>query len=379
MKGMLFNRTAAARWAVSLMVASLAGCWGGPTKPDPTPLAPLEAKLVVAQAWKRDIGSVTFPLTVPVQGGIYTVADDDGTVLALNATSGAEVWRADVGAKLSAGVGSDGRIAAVVTRDNELVVLDNGAASWRKTLPSRVVTPPLVAGERVFVVAVDRTVHAFDAFDGRKLWSYQKPGDVLTLSQASVLQPYHDTLLVGQGGKLTGLDPLNGQVRWESTVASPRGTNEVERLADLVGPAVRSGEQVCARAFQVAVGCVNAERGSLLWARNASGNDAVAGDDRMIVGADNIGRITAWRTVDGSVAWTGDSMLYRGLSAPAMAGLAVVFGDSEGYVHWFGRDSGTAMARQATDGDAIHATPARSGDITLVVTSRGGLYAFRSE
>jgi outer membrane protein assembly factor BamB len=379
MKGTPLIRTMAVQWAVGLVVASLAGCWGGPTKPDPTPLAPLDAKLVVAQVWKHGIGSISFPLSVPVQDGTYTVADDDGTVLALNATNGAEVWRADVQAKLSAGVGSEGRIAAVVTRDNELVVLDKGVVSWRKRLPSRVVTSPLVAGERVFVVAVDRTVHAFDAFDGRKLWAYQKPGDALALSQASVLQRYHDTLLVGQGGKLSGLDPLTGQVRWESTVASPRGTNEVERLADLVGPAVRAGEQVCSRAFQVSVGCVNAERGTLLWARNASGNDPVAGDDRMIVGADNIGRITAWRTVDGSVAWTGDSMLYRGLSAPAMAGFAVVFGDSEGYVHWFGRDSGTALARQATDGDAIHVTPTRSGNVTLVVTGRGGLYAFRSE
>jgi len=375
----LLNRTAAAWCAAGVVSALLAGCWGGPTKPDPTPLAPLVNTLVVAQVWKNHIGAVSFPLHVPVRDGTYIVADDNGIVLALNATNGAELWRADVQAKLSAGVGSDGRIAAVVTRDNELVVLDKGVIRWRKTLPSRVVTSPLVAGERVFAVAVDRSVHAFDAFDGRKLWSYQKPGDALTLSQASVLQPYRDTLLVGQGGKLTGLDPLNGQVRWESTVASPRGTNEVERLADLVGPAVRSGEQVCTRAFQVAVGCVNAERGSLLWAKNASGNDAVAGDDRMLLGADNIDRITAWRMVDGSVAWTGDSMLYRGLSAPAMAGLAVVFGDSEGYVHWFGRDSGTPLARQATEGDPIHVTPTRAGNVTLVVTSGGGLYAFRSE
>lgn len=370
----------AGAWSLAGLVAmALAGCWGGPTKPDPTPLAPLEAKLVVAQAWNQSIGSVSFPLAVAVNDGTYTVASDDGTVLALNAANGAQVWRADVDAKLSAGVGSDGRIAAVVTRDNELVVLDKGVVTWRKTLPSRVVTSPLVAGERVFVVSVDRTVNAFDAFDGRKLWTYQKPGDALTLSQASVLQPFRDTLLVGQGGKLAGLDPLNGQVRWESTVASPRGTNEVERLADLVGPGARFGEQVCVRAFQVAVGCVNAERGTSMWSRNASGSDGVAGDDRMVVGADNIDRITAWRTVDGSVAWSGDSLLYRGLSSPVMAGLSVVFGDSEGYVHWFGRDSGTAVARQATDGSAIVVAPTRAGNVTLVVTSGGGLYAFRSE
>jgi outer membrane assembly lipoprotein YfgL len=364
---------------LALAGAALAGCSSGPTRPDPTPLAQFESTLVVADAWKQKIGSISFALAVPVKDDTFTVASDDGTVLALKATTGAQVWRADVGSKISAGVGSDGRFAAVVTRDNELVTLDNGNVTWRKKLPSRVVSAPLVAGERVFVVTVDRTVLAFDALDGRKLWTYQRPNDPLTLAQASVLQPYRDTLLVGQGGKLVGLDPLAGQVRWESTLASPRGTNEVERLADLVGPAVRIGELVCIRAFQVSVGCVNAERGTLMWSRNASGNDGVAGDDRMVIGADNIDRLTAWRTIDGSVAWSGDSMLYRGLSAPAMAGLAVVFGDSQGYVHWFGRDSGTPVARTRADSSAIRVTPVRAGNITLVVTSDGGLFAFRSE
>lgn len=368
------------RWAVAgSMAASLAACSFGPNVPDPTPLQPLAATLVVAQMWKHDLGDVSFPLGVAVAGNRFTVADDDGNVVAFQADNGAELWRANVQARLSAGVGSDGRFAAVVTQQNELVALDNGTPTWRKKLPSGVVTAPLVAGERVFVVAVDRSVHAFDVLDGRKLWSAQRPGDALTLAQASVLQAYRDTLLVGQGGKLAGLDPLTGEVRWESTVASPRGTNEVERLADLVGPGSRAGELVCARAFQVAVGCVNAERGSLIWTRNASGNDGIAADERMVIGADTNDRITGWRTVDGSVAWNIDSMLYRGLSTPLIAGSAVVFGDSEGMVHWFNRDDGTPVARQSTDGGAIRVAPARIGSVTLIVTSEGGLHAFRSE
>jgi outer membrane protein assembly factor BamB len=43
-----------------------------------------------------------------------------------------------------------------------------------------VVTAPLVAGERVFVVGVDRSVQAFDAATGRLLWVMRRPGDALT-------------------------------------------------------------------------------------------------------------------------------------------------------------------------------------------------------
>jgi outer membrane protein assembly factor BamB len=266
-----------------------------------------------------------------------------------------------------------------VTRDNELVVLDAGKPLWRKQLPSRVVTAPLVAGERVFVLGVDRAVHAFDALDGRKLWVYQRPNDALTLASPGVLMPFNDTLLVGQGPKLAGLDPLRGTLRWEATVASPRGTNEIERLADLVGPAARVGELVCARAYQSAVACVNAERGSAVWTRNAGGITGVGADAQMMAGVDGSDRLTAWRTTDGTVAWTVEKLLFRNLTAPLAVGKAFVLGDIEGMVHWFARDSGEAVLRLPTDGTPVAAAPVASGLTLLVVTRDGGLFAFRPE
>jgi outer membrane protein assembly factor BamB len=69
---------------------------------------------------------------------------------------------------------------------------------------------------------------------------------------------------------MTGVDPLAGTVRWEVPIGSPRGANEVERLADLVGPALRVGNTLCARSFQAAVGCVDGDRGNLLWHATAA-------------------------------------------------------------------------------------------------------------
>ena len=356
----------------------LAACVGTP-KPKPTLLEPLTPQVSGRQVWKHSFGDVKFPLAVAVNGGTFTVADDDGTVMALEAETGREQWRTRVGDKLSAGVGSDGRFASVVTRDNELVTLDAGKLLWRQQLPSRVVTAPLVAGERVFVLAVDRTVSAFDALDGRKLWSYQRPSDALTLASPGVLVPFKDTLVVGQGPKMAGLDPLRGTLRWEATVASPRGTNEVERLADLVGPSARVGEVICARSFQSAVACVNAERGSTVWTRNVGGTAGVGADAQVVVGADASDRITAWRTTDGTVAWTGDKLLYRELTAPLGVGKSFVMGDIEGMVHWFSGDSGTPVLRLPTDGTPIQVAPVASGLTLLIVTRNGGLFAFRPE
>lgn len=363
-------------FAAAAVAALLVGC-AGSSKPKPEPLAPLTPTIGGSLAWSQRIESVSFPLAVAVNGGVFTVAGGDGTVLALEAETGREVWRGNAGAKLSAGVGSDGRFAAVVTRDGELVALERGQVKWRKALGTRVSTAPLVAGERVFVLGVDRSVQAFDAIDGRKLWLLQRPGDPLTLAQSGVLAAFKNTLIVGQGPRMAGVDPLQGTVKWDVPVGSPRGANEIERLADLVGPSVRIGDLVCARSFQAAVGCVNAERGISVWSKNIGGTDAIAGDAELVFAGDASDRITAWKTATGDVAWTTDKLLYRTLGPPLSIGKSVVFGDEDGTVHWLARDTGEAQLRLTTDGGAITVQPVVSGSTMLVVTRKGGLFAFR--
>ncbi len=363
-------------FAALAAAAFVGGCATG-SKPDPKPLEPLVAKIGGSVAWSQRVEGVQFPLAVAVTPGVFTVAGDDGTVLALDVESGREIWRASAGAKLSAGVGSDGRFAAVVTRSGELVVFEQGQVKWRKPLGTRVTTAPLIAGERVFVLGVDRAVQAFDVLDGRKLWLLQRPGDPLTLSQSGVIAAFKDTLVVGQGPRMAGVDPVRGSVRWEVPVGSPRGANEIERLADLVGPAARVGELVCARSFQAAVGCVNAERGTTAWSKNFGGTNAVAADAEFVFAADASDRISAWKTASGDAAWTSDKLLYRNLSAPLSVGKTVVFGEGDGTLHWLARDTGEAQLRLTTDGSAIVAKPVVSGTTMLVVTRKGGLFAFR--
>ena len=375
-----------ARSLVAALCAALvlAACSGSP-RPKPTPLEPLTPQIGGRLVWSQKVDSVQFPLLIAVNetassGGVFTVAGTDGTVLALQADTGRELWRGTVGERLSAGVGSDGRFAAVVTRDNELVTLEAGRIAWRARLGAHVSTAPLVAGERVFVMSVDRVVQAFDAIDGRKLWTFQRPSEPLTLAKAGILAAYQDTLLAGQGPRLVGIDPLRGSLRWEVAVAAPRGTNEVERLADLLAPLVRIGGQtMCARAFQNAVGCVGAERGTLVWTRNVGGTEGVGGDAELIVGADGTDRVTAWRAATGDVAWTNDKLLYRNLSAPLVVGRTAIFGDSEGNLHFLAREDGHLLLRLTTDGSAIVAPPALSGKTVLVATRNGGLFAFRPE
>jgi len=374
---MMARAVTARLWQVSLAAALLGLVACAADKPKPTPLQPLTPQIAGRQVWNASIGSIGYPMLAAVRNGLLFVASGNGDVRALQAETGVEAWRASAGSAISAGVGSDGRYTSVVTRGNEVVTFEAGREVWRKRVPSSVVTPPLVAGERVFVMGVDRAVHAFDAVDGRRLWSLSRPGDALTLAQAGVLSAFRNTLLVGQGQRLAGVDPLRGTVQWEVPLAAPRGSNEVERLADLLGPAVRVGDRVCARAFQSAVGCADAAKGSVLWSRNVGGIQAVAADAEQVFGADASDRITAWRADSGDVAWTNEKLLYRGLSGALAVGPSVVFGDSEGYVHFLATATGEAQLRLPTDGKAVIGTPVLAATTLIITTQGGGVYAFR--
>ena len=379
-------RAAARPLSIAACAVALAGCsnyslptWlGGVEKPKPAALVDNPATLGVRQAWAAKIGSVDFPLTVNVQGTTAIVASGDGVIAAINTANGSELWRANARGPLAAGVGSDGKVTAVVTRDNDLVAFENGKELWRQKLGIGVYTAPFVAGARVFLVLADRSVSAYDGQTGRRLWTQARAAQQqpLVLKHAGVMLAVGDTLVVGQQGRLAGLNPLTGAPRWEAAVAVPRGINDVERVVDLVGHASRVADIVCVRAFQAAVGCVDTGRGSVVWTKPANGTEGVDGDGTYVFGTEANGTVNAYKRTDGDRAWTTDMLAYRGLTAPLVLGRAVVIGDSFGFVHLLNREDGKLLNRLATDGSPIAAAPVVAGTTLVVVTKNGGIYGF---
>jgi outer membrane protein assembly factor BamB len=386
MIGSSFGARAVSTICAIALAAGLAGCsmmpsifGGGSEKPKPAELPPNAALIAVRPAWTARVGEVNPPLSINVNGGSVAVASSDGTVAVIDATTGRELWRAGAGGPLAAGVGSDGKLVAVVSSANELVALSGGKEAWRQKMPAVSYTAPFVAGGRVFTLTADRAVTAFDGQSGRKLWTQQRAGEPLVLRHSGVMLAVGDTLVVGLSGRLVGLNPLNGSVRWEAPLATPRGINDVERLVDLVGGVSRVGETVCARAFQASVGCVNATRGTVLWTKPANGAEGLTGDDGLVFGTEADGKVLAWRRDSGERVWTNDRLLHRGLTAPLALGRSVVVGDSTGLVHLLSREDGSLLNRLSTDGSAVAAAPVAAGNTLVVVTHSGGVYGFVPE
>lgn len=373
----------APRWrsagAVLLAVAALSACSSGPKKPEPAPLPTVSAPSLVRHAWSLQVGEMPVAAMPKGSGTLLSLATARGVVV-VDTTNGQPVWRAELGAAPASGVGFDGDTVAVVTRSNELVALAQGKELWRQRLPSSVLTPPLVAGQRVFVLAADRSVSAFDGQSGARLWSQPARGtEALVLQQPGVLTAVGDTLVAGIGGRLVGLNPSAGSVRWEVPLASPRGINEIERLVDVVGPVGRWGNQICARSFQANVGCVDAARGQLQWSKPAVGALGTSVDATHVYSVDGNGRVAAWQRSSGEPAWTNEQLMHRGLTAPLALDRHVIVGDAQGHVHWLASDDGRIQWRSATDGSAIVSAPVKLGAWVVAVTRQGSVYGWQIE
>jgi outer membrane protein assembly factor BamB len=238
-------------------------------------------------------------------------------------------------------------------------------------------TPPLVAGGRVFVLSADRSIWAFDALSGRVLWSQAKPGEPLVLRQMGVLQPVGDTLIAGQGGRLVGLQPLSGAVQWEASIGTSRGTNDMERLVDLVGPASRVGTVVCARAFQAQIGCVDTRNAGVLWSRRSVGDQGLSGNERMVVASDGNGLLVASNRMTGEKLWESDRLRYRQLTAPLVIGQTSVVGDSGGQLYFFSNQDGSLVHRVGSDGSGWATNPTISQNQIITVTRKGWVQAWK--
>ena len=347
--------------------------------PKPAELTALQQAREPRVLWSAAVGRAGAFVFIPaLAGDAVMAAARDGTVLRLNAADGKPSWRVELGVQLSAGAGADLRTVAVATDAGEVLALDaaTGKLRWRARVSSEVLAAPRLAGGLVLVRSADSRVYAFDAEDGKRRWVYQRASSSLMVRTPAGLSVLQDSVYAGfSGGKLVSLGLANGGVRWEATVALPKGATELERVTDIVGDPAVLGREVCAAAFQGRIACFDAQSGNQLWARDMSTVTGASVDARYAYVSDDRGAVHALDRSNGRSLWKQDRLAHRQLSQPLPLGEQIVLGDLQGYVHVLARDSDAFVARAATDGSPVRAAPLRLPEGFLVQTQDGSLYA----
>jgi len=370
---------------VVLIVASLAGCetvsnaynraFGSNPAPKPAELTPIKATAALKIRWQGSVGAAGSQVFFPaVSGNVVYAAGETGNAIGFDAATGNPVSRVQAGQRISGGVGAGGGLVLLGTSKGEVLAFErSGKALWKAQVSGEVLAPPEMQEGTVVARAGDGRVYGLDAVSGKQKWVYQRSTPALSVRTHAGLVVDRGAVFVGfPGGRLVALALSNGNIGWDSVVALPRGTTELERVSDITSLPVVDGQQVCAVAYQGRVACLDATRGTVLWARDVSSIGGLAVDARNVYVTDDKNAVVALDKVTGASIWRQDRLANRQVTGPLALERYIVVGDIEGYVHVLSRDDGAFVARIATDGSAISAPPVRFDTNAFVVQTRNG-------
>ena len=361
-------------------IGGLAGCSWFSKKPKnpPSELVTFTQTMSVRTAWKNNIGKsdeyVFTPVTV---GDAIVAASADGTIMRMDAATGQVKWKVTAESGLTAGVGANASAIAVAGSKGALLAYDaDGKFLWKAQASSEILSAPVVGNGVVVVRSVDNRIAAYDLETGKRRWSAERTLPALTARTAAGMVIYGENVLVAvPGGKLVSMSLMNGGIRWEAAVAESRGTTELERVVDTSGVPIIYGSDVCVGAFQGRVACFDVNTGVPRWSKPYSTAMSLSVDERFVFAADDRGAVNAFSRNSGQSEWKNDKLAFRGLSGPISFGRSVAVADASGYVHFLSREDGSFLARVATDGSAILASPVVVGANVVFQTKAGEIVA----
>ncbi|MFI4925781.1 MAG: outer membrane protein assembly factor BamB, partial [Vicinamibacteria bacterium] len=322
-------------WMPSLPAPSWPSWLGGGGSRKPGPLPELTPSITPSVAWQHSIGKAVLgfaPLVTPQ--AIYA-ASSDGTIVKIDPATGRQVWRVSAGRTLSAGVGADA-LAVVVGSDKGDVLAfspDDGKALWSARVGSEVIAPPKAAEGIAVVFSGDGRVYGLSTKDGSTVWVYQRANPPLTVRNNAGAVIVRGGVFFGTaGGRLVALDLATGAVGWEATVATPKGSTELERIADVTSLPVVDDRNACATAYQGRTACFDVVRGTPVWSRDIGSIGGIATDAQRLYVTDDAGNVHALDRSTGASVWKQDKLAARRIGGPQLVGDQVGVVDAEGWL-----------------------------------------------
>ncbi len=372
-------------WASMALSLSLGGCaiydWFSdpPPRNPPAELVQFSPSKTPHRLWSVNVGSARNYVFEPavVFDAVYAAAAD-GTVVRVDPSNGAEVWRRDVDTDLTTGVATDGNTVVVAGVKGSLIALDSGGnEKWKVPVSTEILTTPIIAHGLVVVRSMDNKISAYDVDTGERRWIVPYRAPALMLRASPGIATVGPTVIVAlPGGRMISMMINTGAIRWEIPIGDPKGATELERIADMSGTPAIYGQGVCVAAYQGRMGCFDVVSGSTFWVKGFSSKVGVSIDEEHVYAVDTNDKVYAFSNLRGQSVWRNDKMTYRSLTTPVPYRSDVAVGDGQGFIHFLSRYDGSFDARIETDGSPILATPVVMGERLIVQTRDGSLQAF---
>ncbi len=278
----------------------------------------------------------------------------------------------------------------VSTGFGTLVALEagSGAKQWVQKLDAPVGGAPTVADGVAYVVSRDNQGYAVDIANGRVLWRYQGTPDLTgVLGAASPAVAGDLVLLPFSSGQLVALARADGALKWSTHVAGRRPGRGYSLITDITGEPVVAGGVVYAGNSVGRTMALSRAAGARIWdaREGAAGPVWVAGGSVFLISDE--ARLVRLDARDGSRIWAIDLPYYtrekprkrRAIHAnygPVLAGGLLWVASSDGMMRGFDPVDGALVSSVEVPGGASSRLIVVDGTGYLV-TTRGDLLALR--
>jgi outer membrane protein assembly factor BamB len=359
----------------------------------PAELTEFESSVEVSELWDRNTGKGTDNQYLMLQPAIADdkifIADTNRKLIAMNASNGRIEWTYTLTLGggffsksdkvfITGGPGLGENSVLIGTSKGDVISLDpeSGEEQWRSKVSSEILSAPQKDRNIVIIRTLDGRLFGLNGNNGRRIWTYDKSVPTLSLRGTSTPVIDQGVIINGfDGGGLIALDLSSGSLIWESSIATPRGRSDLERLVDIDSTPVISGPMVYSATYQGQLAALALDTGRILWNRDISSHAGFSVDEDYLYITDDKSNIWAYDRFNGGSAWKQDILLNRQLTAPAVIGNYLVVGDFEGYLHWMDKVTGALVARQRISKDRIIVAPVISGDTVYAFSTNGQLAA----
>jgi outer membrane protein assembly factor BamB len=329
----------------------------------PGPVPPWQR---VERTWQTELTDRVVAASSVTDDRVY-LAEFDGTIQAVNVTTGDGVWSRAVNETVTAApVVSNGTVY-VGTVASSVVAIDEatGEVDWRQGVNGSIIATPTIANGTVYTGTSQSTLVSLDAVTGKQQWTQQTSAPVGTPLAVTA-----DRVYIASQSTVSAFDRPTGERAWNVTVNGSVLTEPT--IAD---------ETLYTTSFDRQAGmsrihAINADNGDARWTQSTNRTlltvltvtgDAVYAGGGGLTGTS--GGVSAYDRQRGDRRWRLD--LNKSVTVdPAVANGTVYVGSTAGQVYAIEAESGDTQFRSRIDG-------AVSGHVvsnnTLYVGSQGGL------
>lgn len=285
-------------------------------------------------------------------GAIY-VADSSGAIRWLDPYDGSKIGVIKTDLDLASGVAVNSTMIFVTTTDAELVAISKATheVAWSYKLPTVSNETPQLSGNDIIVVRTsDAQLLAFNTEDGKPLWVYQKSVPALTLKSYNTFQMVGSEVIFAglPGGKMAVINARNGNVIWETYIASPDGVTDLDKITDIAMRPLFDGKNICVASYNGKIACLDGATSAVIWSKKFSTETGLATDEQNIYAVNVDGEFFAFDKLSGVQVWQNSQLKYREMSKPTVYGKLLLSIDENGVLYFFNRNTGELLGAKKT-------------------------------